>query len=795
MAELGVYYITIMPSMKGFTKAVNKQLKGAGSSGGKDYNGGFLSSIKNSAIGVALGNMAVRAGDAIVGGISTGIDRADTLRNFPRVMEAMGYSADDAEDGIKKIMERLRGLPASTQDVVRLTQAIADSTGDMGLAVDGALAFTDAMIAQGASSGEVAQAQGVLNRVLGKGNATVAQWQSLQSVMTPQLAATAEAILGAGHSTEELREKLNDGTVSWNEFLQTLVRLDTEGNGHMASFYEQAKANSDGIGTAIQNVTWRIGTGWANIINAVGVDKISGAINATSDFIASSMGGIAGRIEEFKERVGKTSILENLQTIMKNLGERFGSFGDRVKDAVDKSLPVIVDLIDKALQWLVDHGDEIGGRFDALAEAVGKVADKVSGALADALPIAVDFVSKFLEWMLEHGDVVAAAIAGVAAAIGAFNVAQGIQIALSTLPGIFSNLAEVLPMLGGLDDIPAALALIAEAGGPVGAAIGGISGALGFLAANPAVLAVAAIAGIVGALAVWITTTDEGKAAWDGFCKAVKDLVEGLKRDFKAAFDQIKQNLEDNKVQWGVFKGNVKGVIDSIVGFFLNLKRDVDNTMAAIRQRLDDTSLVWENFKQKVATTVENLRTTVVEKVEAIRTKVHDIADGIKTTVHDKFTAAKDTVLGIFDGIREGIREKLDAAWQTVRDIVDRIKGLFDFSWSLPAPQLPHITWDWMDVGGIVSIPTFGIDWYGGGGVFDSASVIGIGERGREAALPLNDATYSEIAAGITQRLDYGGTPTVLVTGNEFNVRSDDDIERIADAIALRTKRERGARL
>ena len=48
-------------------------------------------------------------------------------------------------------------------------------------------------------------------------------------------------------------------------------------------------------------------------------------------------------------------------------------------------------------------------------------------------------------------------------------------------------------------------------------------------------------------------------------------------------------------------------------------------------------------------------------------------------------------------------------------------------------------------------MPTIGVSWYSKGGVFDSASVIGIGERGDEAALPLNRRTYARIGDGIAR--------------------------------------------
>ena len=104
MAEVGTYYITIMPEMSKFTGSVNKAMGDLGGTSGKTFNGSFLDVVKGSAIGTALGGVASKLGSTFMSGISTGISRLDTLNNFPRVMESFGYSADEASDAVNNIM-------------------------------------------------------------------------------------------------------------------------------------------------------------------------------------------------------------------------------------------------------------------------------------------------------------------------------------------------------------------------------------------------------------------------------------------------------------------------------------------------------------------------------------------------------------------------------------------------------------------------------------------------------------------------------------------------------------------
>ena len=716
MAEVGTYYITIMPDMSKFTGSVNKAMSNAGVTDGNAYVKSFGDIVRGSALGTLLGNVAGRVGDSIMSGLSTGIDRADTLRNFPRVMEAMGFEAGDAEDSIKKIMERLRGLPASTQDVVRLTQAISDSTGDVGLATDASLAFTDAMIAQGASAAEVQQAQGVLNRVLGKGSATVAQWGSLTAVMTPQLNAAAEALLGTGASAEDLHAALEDGTVTWDDFLRTMVDLDQNGlhtvSRDMASFEEQARANSDGIGTAIQNMGWRIGSGWAEIINAIGVSNISGPINAMADFIQGAMSKVGEAIKWVKDLVDSTGIADSLKKIGGAIGEAFaGMWTENDVQLAKDFTTALVDLIDKALSWLADHGD----------------------------------VVKVAIW----------GIIGAITGIMAFNLGTK----LAAIPGILTGIWTVL-------------------------------------AANPFVAIVALIGGLVIALYNFFTQTETGKAIWEGFCQGLSDLWEGLKTDFQNMVDTIKQNLEDNKVQWEVFKENVSNAIQNVKTTVTTVVEGIKTAIVEkFKSALTTVINAFNTAKATITTIVTNIKTTVTNGFESAKTNVTNIVTNIRDAITNGFNAAKDKALSIFENIKNGIKEKVQWAYDQISSIVERIKGLFNFSWSLPKPSLPHITWSWQDVGGIVSIPSFGVDWYAKGGVFDAATLIGVGEKGREAVLPLNDRSYGEIAGGIANKMGGEGGVTVEKLADTIIIREEVDADRFMDRISQLTSRERRSQL
>ena len=117
-------------------------------------------------------------------------------------------------------------------------------------------------------------------------------------------------------------------------------------------------------------------------------------------------------------------------------------------------------------------------------------------------------------------------------------------------------------------------------------------------------------------------------------------------------------------------------------------------------------------------------------------------------------TEAKTKAEDIFGKIKNAIETKINLARDAVKNAIDKIKGFFNFEWSLPKLKLPHIS-----ISGSFSLnppktPSFDIDWYAQGGVFSNPSIIGVGERGTEAVMPLehNTGWIDSLAAQINQK-------------------------------------------
>ena len=93
--------------------------------------------------------------------------------------------------------------------------------------------------------------------------------------------------------------------------------------------------------------------------------------------------------------------------------------------------------------------------------------------------------------------------------------------------------------------------------------------------------------------------------------------------------------------------------------------------------------------------------------------------------------------------------------WQSFRDLAQQSwEGIRDWWAKLSLDRftfrLPHLTVAWQELSsdsilarylGITAIPHLGVEWYARGGVVDGATLIGAGEQGKEAIIPLERHT------------------------------------------------------
>lgn len=266
-----------------------------------------------SILDIAKGIGVFKLVDSAIGLVKTSvdgaIDRFDTLNKYPIVMQALGYSTDQVDKSMSKLTEGIDGLPTSLNEIVSNTQQLAISTGNLEKGTDTAIALNNAFLASGASTADASRGMQQYVQMLSKGTVDMQSWRSIQETMPIAMDKVAKSFKDQGvNSVNELYDALQDGTITFDDFNNRLIKL----NDGVGGFAELAKKNSAGIRTSFSNIKTAVVKGLANVITA---------------------------IDEGMQNAGLGSIAENF---------------DKIKNAVNVAFKAITDSIPPAINIMTD---------------------------------------------------------------------------------------------------------------------------------------------------------------------------------------------------------------------------------------------------------------------------------------------------------------------------------------------------------------------------------------------------------------------------------------------------------
>lgn len=294
MASDGKVTITIDldgAKARGEVKSLKSMLMGLGDTSSKSFGTGSKSAL-GFGTAVAIASKAVStAMGAISSSMGGAISRVDTMNRFPKMMQAMGFSADEAKGSVDALAKGIDGLPTALDEVVATTQQLALMNGDLGKSTKLTLALNDAFLASGSSAADASRGLVQFSQMMSSGKVDMQSWRTLMETMPLGLQKTAEAFGFAGASAKnDLYQALKEGEITFDQFSDKLIELDAGVNG----FAELARVNSIGIATSFKNIKTAVVRGTANMIQAF--DKAAQA---------RGLGSIASNLDKVKKAVSQ----------------------------------------------------------------------------------------------------------------------------------------------------------------------------------------------------------------------------------------------------------------------------------------------------------------------------------------------------------------------------------------------------------------------------------------------------------------------------------------------------------
>ena len=176
-------------------------------------------------------------------GLSRGFTRYDTMKKYPKIMAAFGYSAQEAQESINALDLSVRGLPTGLDEMVDLAQRFTATTGDIQKGTKLAIATNNAFLASMSTDTQKYQGMMQLQDVLGGKDMNSREWNSLVSSMTPAITKMGEYLKKTGEwngSIGEFIQHVRDGKMANEDFVDTLIKIGNKG-GVLESMAQESK--------------------------------------------------------------------------------------------------------------------------------------------------------------------------------------------------------------------------------------------------------------------------------------------------------------------------------------------------------------------------------------------------------------------------------------------------------------------------------------------------------------------------------------------------------------------------
>lgn len=339
--------------------------------------GNSFKSIRNIVAGLGIASLIK---STILGNVDAAIKRVDTLSNYSRVMSNLGADSVQANASVQKLSNKLIGLPTTLDDASGAVQRFTAVNSNISRSTDMFLALNNAILAGGASSEIQKSALEQLSQSYAKGKPDMFEWRSAMTAMPAQMKQVAEAMGFVNASA--LGEALRNGRVSMDQFMNTLMQLNTQGINGYQSFEEQARNATGGIATSIANMRTAIVRGMSDVMNTIGQSNIAGFFTNIAKAINSCIPYVVAFTKVVMTAVGYLTALFGGKS--KKLSSSFGGVSNNAKKAAGNTgaLAKSMNSASDSSQKLSKGASGTGSGLKKAAGNASKLKKELNGALA-----------------------------------------------------------------------------------------------------------------------------------------------------------------------------------------------------------------------------------------------------------------------------------------------------------------------------------------------------------------------------------------------------------------------------
>lgn len=825
--KLGTAYFTLIPSMEGTTAAIERELNAtavtnASKRSGKSVGSAFTTAFSGA---IAIGNVAVMGIASMVSGFgdiaTAAMEASDSADKFRSTMDFAGIETSTIDDLLKSTKDYADQTVYELSDIRNITAQLAAN------GVEGyeqlAMAAGNLNAVAGGSAETFASVGMVLTQTAGAGKLTTENWNQLADAIPGASGIIQQELLNMGAYTGDFRDAMAEGEISAEEFLAAITNLgltDEAANAATSvSTFEGSIGNFTASVTSFATaVVDEFKTPFTDAMSAA-ADAISGAEELVGPFF-DDLGTAFTELEStFQPFVDKFAEVGDSVTLFADeygpaITEAFAGIGEDLPGLVEALTPVTDALGNIGATVIQDGIIAVSTAITGVHDAMGVVTALLNGDWDLAWD---SFTTLFDGLTTGLNDIVDTTFPGLVS--GMEDIGTGIGDAVTKagdfFVGVFDEAGSRLDTFG--TDVSTWFETkksdfttwAAGVGDSVSEAFTGLGDTLGTRLDEAKLTWDAKWAefgtsvsefwtGLGEDLSTWATD------AWSGLTDWATDVWDTLGLDtLKADWDAFWADLPGNLSEWGTGAAEtLSGGLDAIsakfeewgisdtVSAYLSgvgslISDPVTTAQGAIETALtaiDDKFGIFETLGIEVEPLATALGGFIAAPMEAAQTVVETALQAIddKFGIFDSLGIEVET---IFDEVGAFISDPIGSAQTAVEtalgDIKTFIEGL-SFTW--PTLSFPKV----VATGGYFNnildwkIPELSIEWVpwlAEGGIVDGAQLVGVGERGPEAVVPLYGREMQPFAEAIARNLaDMAGSQQVA--GDTYNLYIDGEAIR-----------------
>lgn len=614
---------------KGFGNAldmINDKLDKFDNKVGKTESSG--SKLGSTFKAMALANLAANAVTKVTGDlnslVSESIKASDAMDKFRSTMKFAGLDnsaieksaaavkkyADDTVYDLDVVANTTAQLAANgIKDYDGLTQAAGNLN-----AVAGGNADTFKSVAM------------VMTQTASAGKLTGENWRQLSDAIPGASGKIQEALKKNGAYTGDFRKALEQGKISADEFNQAIMDLG------MTDVAKEAATSTKTIEGAIGNMKAGIVTSIMEIIDAIGKDRITGAITALGTFITNGL-----------------SLLKIIiPPVISALTWLF--------DLINKNQAIVSAMAGAFIGFKAALAIEKGINAVSAALNAFKAAQKAA-TLAQAALNAVMAINPFT-------IIVLAISALVALLIYLWHTNEGFRNAVKAIwEGIKAAFVQAW------EAIKAAWAGAAEFfTGIWGGIKSGVQGIVQWIAQT--------WSGAVAVLkVVWGSISTAATTAWNFIIQSIMSVVQPFINTFVNGWNILKDGINGvwNGIK-SIFKGAWEFIKSVVLGAALLIIDVVSGNFGKLKA---DLQLIWDGIKNAFSSIWNGIKTIAVTVVTTLVSLVRNAWEGLKQVLTTIWNVLQTTASTIWNALKTAVLSVTNALVNTAKSVWEGFKNFF----------------------------------------------------------------------------------------------------------------------